>query len=80
MDQKIEREKCKSSDGEFIYELINYYELSPRMSESILDSAKRCLIISCFIVCKKPVSDFIRFFYLFISKTWHLGTLFKYYF
>ncbi len=44
MDQKLEREKCKSSEGEFIYELRNNYELSPRMSESILDSAKRCLI------------------------------------
>jgi hypothetical protein len=39
-----ERQRHKSSEGEFIYELRNSYELSPRMSESILESAKRCLI------------------------------------
>ena len=44
MDQKQEREKSKSSEGEFIYELRNNYELSPRMSDSILESAKRCLL------------------------------------
>jgi hypothetical protein len=43
-EQKQERQKCKSSEGEFIYELRNNYELSPRMSESILESAKHCLI------------------------------------
>ena len=42
-EQQQERQKCKSSEGEFIYELRNNYELSPRVSESILDSAKRCL-------------------------------------
>ncbi len=44
MEKKIERQKCKSSEGEFIFELRNNYELSPKMSESILESAKRCLI------------------------------------
>lgn len=39
-----ERQRHKSSEGEFIFELRNNYELSPRMSESILESAKRCLI------------------------------------
>lgn len=43
-EQKQERQKSKSSEGEFIYELRNNYELSPRMSDSILDSAKRCLL------------------------------------
>ncbi len=44
MEKNIERQKHKSSEGEFIFELRNNYELSPRMSESILESAKRCLI------------------------------------
>lgn len=44
MEKKIERQKCKSSEGEFIFELRNNYELSPKMSESILESSKRCLI------------------------------------
>lgn len=39
-----ERQMHKSSEGEFIFELRNNYELSPRMSESILDFAKRCLV------------------------------------
>lgn len=44
MEKKQERQKSKSSEGEFIYELRNNYELSPRMSDSILASAKRCLL------------------------------------
>jgi hypothetical protein len=44
MEKTLERQRHKTSEGEFIYELLNQYELSPKMSESILDSAKRCLI------------------------------------
>ena len=40
----IQRSQHKTSEGEFIYELQNLYELSPKMSESIAESAKRCLI------------------------------------
>ncbi len=40
----IKRNQHKTSDGEFIFELLNEYELSPKESESILESAKRCLI------------------------------------
>jgi len=39
-----ERQRHKSSEGEFIFELRNNYELSPRVSESILESAKSFLI------------------------------------
>jgi len=34
----------KSSEGEFIFELLHEYELSPKESESLLECAKRCLI------------------------------------
>lgn len=45
MESKIlQRSQHKTSEGEFIYELQNLYELSPKMSESIAESAKRCLI------------------------------------
>ncbi len=44
MEKSKERQRHKSSEGEFIFELRNNYELSPRMSESILESAKRCLV------------------------------------
>jgi len=44
VEKSKERQRHKSSEGEFIFELRNNYELSPRMSESILESAKRCLI------------------------------------
>lgn len=45
MESKItKRNQNKTSDGEFIFELLNEYELSPKESESILESAKRCLI------------------------------------
>ena len=40
----IQRAQHKTSEGEFNYELQNLYELSPKMSESIIESAKRCLI------------------------------------
>ena len=44
MEKKQERQLHKSSEGEFIFELHHEYELSPRESESILETAKRCLI------------------------------------
>lgn len=44
MQKILDRNQHKTSDGEFIFELLNEYELSPRVSESILESAKRCLI------------------------------------
>jgi len=39
-----ERQMHKSSEGEFIFELLHEYELSPKESESLLECAKRCLI------------------------------------
>jgi hypothetical protein len=42
--KSLQRAQHKTSEGEFIYELENLYELSPKMSESIAESAKRCLI------------------------------------
>jgi len=44
MKTEIERLQQKTSEGEFLYELEHSYELSPKMRESILESAKRCLI------------------------------------
>jgi hypothetical protein len=41
---KLERQKEKTSEGEFIYELLNSYELSPKVSEQILESAKHYLL------------------------------------
>lgn len=38
------RNQQKTSEGEFKYELENLFELSPKMSESIIDTAKRCLV------------------------------------
>lgn len=40
----IGREQIKSSEGEFIWELENSYELSPKLSEQILITAKQCLV------------------------------------
>ena len=40
----LERQKGKTSEGEFIYELLNSFELSPKVSEEILVSAKRHLL------------------------------------
>ena len=42
--RQIERQQIKSSDGEFLYELENSYELSPKLSSLILLSAKECLL------------------------------------
>jgi len=40
----LNRSQIKSSEGEFIYELENSYELSPKLSQSILVTAKECLL------------------------------------
>jgi len=42
--KRLERQKEKTSEGEFIYELLNSYELSPKVSEQILESAKHHLL------------------------------------
>jgi hypothetical protein len=41
---EIERKKEKTFEGEFIYELLNSFELSPKVSEQILVSAKQHLL------------------------------------
>ncbi len=38
------RQLSKTSEGEFMYDLLNSYELSPKLSEQILQSAKEHLI------------------------------------
>ena len=43
-NKKLERRQHKTSEGELIYELLNSYQLCPKMSEAILETAKRCLI------------------------------------
>jgi len=42
--RELERRQTKSSEGEFIWELQNSYELSPKLSEQILITAKECLL------------------------------------
>jgi len=42
--QELDRRLHKSSDGEFLYELEHSYELSPKLSEQILLTAKECLL------------------------------------
>jgi len=42
--RELFRRQIKSSEGEFLYELENSYELSPKLSSLILLSAKECLI------------------------------------
>ncbi len=42
----LSRMELKSFEGEFLYELINSYELSPKLSEQILISAKMSLLRS----------------------------------
>jgi len=41
---EISRRQIKSSEGEFIWELKNSYELSPKLSEQILITAKESLL------------------------------------
>jgi hypothetical protein len=42
--QELERRLQKSSEGEFLYELEHSFELSPKLSEQILLTAKECLL------------------------------------
>ena len=44
MNNYLERQQHKTSDGEFIYELDTQYGLCPKMRDSILESAKKILI------------------------------------
>jgi biotin operon repressor len=48
VNQKTELERYidKTSEGEFLYELTNSYELSPIVSKNILQTAKSCLLQS----------------------------------
>ena len=41
---EINRREIKSNEGEFIWELKNSYELSPKLSEQILVTAKENLL------------------------------------
>lgn len=41
---ELNRQLQKSSDGEFLYELEHSFELSPKLSEQILLTAKECLL------------------------------------
>ena len=41
---EIKRREIKSSEGEFMWELKNSYELSPKLSEQILQTAKESLL------------------------------------
>ena len=43
-EKRLRRRQVKSSEGEFIWELENLYELSPKLSEQILVTAKECLL------------------------------------
>ena len=43
---ELQRYLNKTSEGEFLYELANSYELSPILSKNILESAKTCLLQS----------------------------------
>lgn len=45
-ENQLSRLELKSFEGEFLYELINSYELSPKLSEQILISAKTSLLRS----------------------------------
>lgn len=40
LTKKFERETTKTTEGEFIYDLRKLYELSPKLSESIYQTAK----------------------------------------
>lgn len=46
INQGLTRRSKKSSEGEFMYELEHSYELSPKLSSMILQSAKSCLLRS----------------------------------
>jgi hypothetical protein len=49
--KQLERQRSKSSEGEFLYELHQSYELSPKLSEQILGSAKQHLL------CDHPIRE-----------------------
>jgi len=42
--KEFQRQETKTSDGELLYELQHAYELSPKLSEQILLTAKECLV------------------------------------
>jgi hypothetical protein len=44
MTRDLSRLQQKTSEGEFRYELETQYELCPKMCESIIETAKRCLV------------------------------------
>lgn len=44
LKKDLSRRIVKSSEGEFLYELAHSYELSPKLSSMILQSAKSCLL------------------------------------
>lgn len=44
MNKILTRQQHKTSEGELMYELLNSYQLCPKISESILETARRCLI------------------------------------
>lgn len=44
MNDIIKRQQQKTAEGELYYELINSYNFSPKVSDSVIESAKRCLI------------------------------------
>lgn len=46
IENRLNRIELKSFEGEFLYELMNSYELSPKLSEQILLSAKSSLLRS----------------------------------
>lgn len=43
MSDELWRRQTKSGDGAFLYELGHSYELSPKLAEQILYTAKECL-------------------------------------
>jgi len=44
MNDQFERHTQKTSEGELYYELLNLYNFSPKESESVVETAKRCLV------------------------------------
>ena len=44
IQKRLKRNQTKTTEGEFLYELKNSYELSPKVSESILQTAKTYLL------------------------------------
>jgi len=44
IQKRLKREQTKTTEGEFLYELKTSYELSPKVSESIIETAKKYLL------------------------------------